>query len=71
MCLLQNDDTVLHVASEHGQHELLEHFLRTGIAVDVRNGDVRWHIQCNSCSDLITVIVVYVHVHVIESVLSL
>ena len=37
MCLLQIGSTVLHEASEHGQHEMLQHLLKTGIAVDVRD----------------------------------
>ena len=37
MCLLQVGDTVLHKASEYGQHELMKHLLKTGIAVDARN----------------------------------
>ena len=37
MCLLQDGDTVLHEASREGQHELLQHLLTTGMAVDVRN----------------------------------
>ena len=37
VCLLQGGRTVLHEASEHGQHKMLQHLLKTGIAVDVRD----------------------------------
>ena len=44
MCLLQFGGTVLHEASKHCQHELLQHLLKTGIAVDVKD-DVSWYMH--------------------------
>ena len=37
VCLLQDNERVLHKASRNGQHEMLQHLLMTGIAVDVRD----------------------------------
>ena len=36
MCLLQNDDTVLHKAAEHGHSNLLQLFKRAGMSVDIK-----------------------------------
>ena len=36
MCLLQLDDTVLHIAAEYGHSNLLQLFISAGMSADIK-----------------------------------